>query len=349
MPGAFGGKPISYEQSLGALRSVTGEIDPKTAALEKFLGALSLAPVLPKNPVTAGALLGGADRALSADPVTSLLGRAGSTAVGAGVGAATGKLLDMAFTGARSLFATKPAANLIAKQAERAKSAAQLYGAAMAEGKAAAVTPQIQSFLAEPDVAEIVGELQQTRPFANVAPDSPEMLDAVYKTLSDRAAQVKKGLEAVSPNRPNIGRFRRQDIQAAKTQALGAMDTTMPSYREAVNDFATRSREMDALRRGYDALIKKAANTAPSAKQLTRTTPEAFADWTTTAQPEELQGAVQGLLGGTKQEVLADNLLSLHRRGRAAMSAAGPLLRTIQPNASLPASLGLLGLYGASR
>lgn len=348
-PKSYGGKPIDYQTSLNAVRSLTGEIDPGVSGMEKFVGSLATLPFLPANPAAAGAALGGLDRLLNADPVESATGRAVSTAAGAGAGALLGKLTDMAVTAGRSVFAAKPAANLLAKQAERAAAAKRLYSAALAEGKGTTGTQAIQSFLAEPDVAEIVAELQQTRPFQGVASNSPEMLDAVYKTLADRSAQIKKGLEAVSPTRPNIGRFREQDVGAAKEQALTAFDTSMPSYRKAVDDFAKRSKELDAIRRGYEATIKKAANAAPSAKQLTRSTPEAFAEWAGTAKPMELGGASQGILGAVKQELLADPFLSLHSRGRGAASAAGSLLRVAQPNQLPLSQLGLASLYGYTR
>ncbi len=346
-PSMFGGQPISYQQSLNALRGVTGEIDPKTAALERFLGSLATLRFLPKNPMAAGALLGGSDQLLSADQ-ESVPERAAATAGGTFVGGLLGKATDVGVTAARvginALRGEAPtfSALLLQKQAERAASAAKLYDAAIAEGQGKTATPAIKSFLAEPDIAEIVGELQGTRQFANTPAESPEMLDAVYKTLSDRAGQIKKGLDAVSPTRPNIGRFRGQDIAAAQQQGLAAMDPVMPTYREAVDDFAARSKEMDAIKRGYVALVKKTSGGLPSVNQATKSTPEAFADWAG-KKGSNVPAAVQGLLSGVSTGAQTGIGATLKTLG-----AAPSLLRLVEPDA-LPIATGTLtGAYGAT-
>jgi hypothetical protein len=283
--------------------------------------------------------------------------------------------------------AEKPAALLLRKQAERAASAKDLYAAAAAEGKAHEATPAIRQFLSDPDIQDIVTGLQQTDQFANVSPESYDMLDAIYKTLSDQAKQAQKGLDALSPTKANQGRFRLSDIKGKQqkllramgapgasvvqeTQTIPAMTTAQsprpdtrtalgnfrdmftvaakrgegtpqqqmarralerhsaessiepirggagpheltteriqyapavaPTYERAVQDYAKRSAEIDAIQRGYEALRSSLSNSLPTAKNLTRKTPEAFAEWAVKASPVEVAGAREGILGGLK-------------------------------------------------
>lgn len=345
------GNGIPYEQSLKALREITGGIGGKTAAAERFAGSLAALPFLPANPAIAGAVLGGADQALSADPA-SLAERAGKTALGTAGGAAVGKALDLGVTAARSVLAKTPAANLLDRAAQRSASANTNYAKALAEGVGKPATPQVQAFLAQPDVAEIVTELQSTRPFAGVPADDPKMLDAIYKTLSDRGAAVKKGLDAVSPNKPNIGRFRAADIKAAQSDALdaisgGTIPGPMPSYRNAVADFAEKSAGMDAVKQGVKAL-KTASGNSPSVNALLKSTPEAFAKWAATATDAQKEAAAQGILGELKTagRMRAGNILGtpLVPMPTKALRQAPGLLRMVEPNGSLVAKLSLLGL-----
>jgi len=224
----LGNTPLSYRQSLSTLREATGNIGGKTSIAEHMMGSLATLPFLPKNPAVAGGLLGGADQALSADPITSASdvgGRAVATGVGAGIGALTGKLLDQAVAAGRAKFGQSSAANVLKREASRATAASENYAKAIAEGQGKAPTPAILRVLNKPDIAVIADELLQTRKFQGMDPHSPEVLDAIYKTLSDQAATAKRGLDAVTPNKANIGRFRLSDIRSAQSELLNAMES----------------------------------------------------------------------------------------------------------------------------
>ena len=127
----------------------------------------------------------------------------------------------------------------------------------------------VRAFVNEPDIADIVSRLQGQRQFANVDATDPVMLDAIYKDLSDQSAAIKRGLAGANPK--NMGRFAQQDIQGAKQQALNAYDTVMPSYRDAVNDFADQSQQIDAYRKAYGAFRTALSPNIPSANNLGRT------------------------------------------------------------------------------
>lgn len=225
-----GNKPMSYSESLKNLRETTGEIGSKTALAEKFLGGLyamrMLPPSIAKNPVASGALLAGSDEALNADPDESLAERGVRTAAGATAGGILGRAAGIVSSGVGSMFGKSAAATLLAKNAERAAAAKTLYAAALDEGQGKAATAAVSNFLKEPDIAEIVSDLQKTRPFQSVSASDPRMLDAVYKELSDRAIQIRKGLDAVTPNRANSRRFGIEDIDAAKQRLLNALEAS---------------------------------------------------------------------------------------------------------------------------
>lgn len=82
-----------FDASRKALDTSTANIGGKTSLLEHAMGSLAIAPFLPGGAVKAGAVLGGADAALSADS-ESPLERLGKTALGAGSGAIAGRVAE---------------------------------------------------------------------------------------------------------------------------------------------------------------------------------------------------------------------------------------------------------------
>lgn len=295
-----------YREALGDLRHETGKLPTALKTGERIVGAMPLSKFLPGSAARGGAILGGASGALEADPDQGLLPRAIGTGAGAVGGALVGKLGELAVTGARTIAAPTAAANVLARKAQQALSARKLYSTALAEGQGKGPTPEVSQFLAQPDIAEIVGELQQTRPFQGVQPHEPKMLDAVYKTLSDRVAQLRKGLESPTPNRPNIGRFRMQDTKAAQGDLLDAvsggtsMPGPMPTYRDAVQDFAQQAKGIEGVNKGYDALRTRIGKTLPRSANLTKTTPESLEEWSRAADDASKEAAGEGVLGGVK-------------------------------------------------
>ncbi len=119
----------------------------------------------------------------------------------------------------------------------------------------------------------------------------------------------------------------------------------MPTYRDAVDDFARRSANMEALGKGVDALKGSLRETLPSSKDLMRKTPEAFAEWAKTASPDEVEMAKSGILGSTK---LAFGLPGWTKpMGRRALRKAPSLLRSADPN-DLDSNLARYGLLGVN-
>lgn len=331
----FTDNPMSYEESYDTLKRETGRINPVGRAVGKAAGAVATLPFLPANPAIAGAVFGGADQALDANPRESLEARLLQTGAGTALGAGVGYAGDLAVSGGRALLAKPTAKVLDDLVAAKTVKADKLYGKAIAEGQGK-TTPAIQNFLHKSDIQDIARELKQTREFANAADDSPEMLDAIYKVLSDRAALAKRQADAVTPNKPNIGRFRRKDIKAAQEEALDAMSGgvslpgPMPTYRTAVKEFAKDSRLEDAVMKGHDVVRSAQNKNVVAAKSLKNIGPEAFQKWLAKASPEELEMAVKGALGSTKEAWRKAPIYSIRKtQGLDATLALPSILRKI--------------------
>lgn len=261
------------------------------------------------------ALIGASGAAGVADAELSDARRAAGTVVGGVAGGLLGKGLEVAGTAVQGLAATKPIRSLIEMGLERAKAAKQLYNTAFAEGNANAMTPatqEIDDFLKEPLIASVVDDLQQVREFRNVPPNSPKMLDAIIKELSDRSGMIRRGQMAANPSRPNAGRIREQEVAGLKEQGLDAISGPtgpMPTYITAVQDYARRSRLMDAYRRGYESVRSEATVGLPSIGGIEKRAPESFGQWLqkqsrnlSPAETAELQKAgADGVAGATKE------------------------------------------------
>jgi len=201
-------------------------------------------------------------------------------------------------------------------QARRAADARRLYAIAEAEGKQAygPVTKQLDDFVNEPDIREIVDDLLATRQYRGMSPTDPKVLDGIYKELSDWAGVVAKGRLAPTPSRPNVGRIREQDIKAAGEQGLEAISGhggPMPTYARAVKNFAKQSREIEAYKRGYQALSSEAIVGLPGINTITQRSPEALGAWLakTRAHPEAVASAAEGVMGGTREAVRRMSLI----------------------------------------
>lgn len=235
----FTDRPLSYQESRDALRSVTDPIPTPIKMAVQVPGMLKTAALLPFTPAKAGMAIGAADQLLSADDMTP--GQRGRrTLVGVGVGGAMGRVADVGQVGARTLRAPNTAKTLARLDEARAASSGPLYDKALKTEGAAAVasggfaTPKVQALFKRPEVAEIAAGLKQLDEFQNVALESPAMLDAVYKVLSDRKGQLARQLDAVTVGRPNLGRFDKRSVEATQRAILDAMESPGVMTRPAI-------------------------------------------------------------------------------------------------------------------
>lgn len=97
----LGDAPLSYDESLANLRSLTGKLPEALKTGERMGGAIGLLaiPGATAAPALTGAVLGGADQALSADPMSAssrVLRTAGGAAMGAALPAVGGRVANLA-------------------------------------------------------------------------------------------------------------------------------------------------------------------------------------------------------------------------------------------------------------
>lgn len=193
----------------------------------KLVGGVAASAVVPGgwSGAQSGAAMAGADQALNNDPDSGLGNRAIRTGAGAVAGKYAGKYIDRGITAVRSMMQPAAATVRLRLLAARASSAKDLYDAAIAEGRGKIAPQAVQEFLASDDIAPIVQELQSTRVHANTAADAPEMLDAVYKYLSDQAGALRGKLGALTPRFAARGRVAAQDVRGAQNEMLDALET----------------------------------------------------------------------------------------------------------------------------
>lgn len=324
--------PLTYKQSLDALRGMTGKIPAGLRVAEQAVG--SMAVPVPKgwSAAKSGGVYGATSQALAADPIkdgTDLAMRAGKTALGGFIGNKAGKYIERGATALRGLKTPRYDEALIGQLRDRTNSARQLYASGMQEGRGKEATEAIQRFLGEEDIAPIVEELRQSPSMQGK--ELPDLLDALFKELSDQHGLVTKRLAQANPSRPNIqGRVRGADIQLQKDRLLTAMETPdvnvapsqsapsvqhrlerqlqttetpalMPSYRTAVEDFAARSKRLEDLRRGYQTQRVNMGTSTPADRNVTKYSPAAFSDWAGSATPQALDDATSGILGNVSQ------------------------------------------------
>lgn len=344
------GRPLPEVQN--EVNAETSDV-PFWSGAAKAVGLLGLTPMLPMSGAASGAILGGATGLLSNDPNATLGGRLAGGAVGAAGGAVVGNLADKAVTAARA--ALSPVAEQVRNGmlAQRAAQAKALFTKALSEGKNGATETQpILDFLTSPDIAPIVADLKASRTHANTDEFSPEMLDAVYKVLSDRGLVAKSKLAALVPRNANIGRVAANDITLAKQQALDAMsrgpNAPMPTYETAVKNFADNSRGIGAFDTGYDALRSTMGGNLVPAKSLSRAdrTSGSFADWLASVaqkNPEDVQNAANGITSGVRSAKSMKAVNAAAKLLRPADRARGLLLPNYAQKA-LPA--GLLAALG---
>lgn len=234
-----------YAQSLTDLRESAKTINPVARYGEKMLGAAPLAALLPGSPAIQGAILGGADQALAADP-ESLGRRAFNTAAGAGVGAAVGKLVDVGTSAVKAGFAKNPQANILARQADRAASAAKLYGAAQTEGEMNGANTAVRQFIQEPEVASRIEALQALEQYKNTPADSPQMMRALARSMSDEAKTLNKGMAVTDPSKPNTLREKAASLSDLKKRLINTVSN--PSEKPPLHlDVAEQRYETDPL------------------------------------------------------------------------------------------------------
>lgn len=348
----------SYRDAYNDIKGQTDKVPASAKIVGRVAAGIPAMAAIPGGGMLSGAIYGGADQALDANPDKGIGGRAASGAAGAVAGGLLGKAGEVVGLIPRLVRSPTSSANIIARQAARGAEANAGYATALAEGQGKTGTSAaVAHWLKQPDIAQIQQDLLATRQFAGKAPDSPEVLDGIYKVLSDHQQQIERGLEAATPTRPNTGRFRDEDINLAKQEGLDAMSggTTMPgpmpSYRPTVQNFAKASGDIKGLEIGQDALRNSLSKGVTTGKNIDATTKEAFTRWAQSpgTSPSQARAAAESVTGAAKEDLFKHPVANLF--GRRAVGTAPGLLRATgassQPLFDMLTKIGLLGADAA--
>jgi len=188
--------------------------------------------------------------------------------------------------------------------ATRAANARPLYAAAMAEGRGAEMTPQVRAVLDEPIMQRAMARLRTLDAFRDIPDESPEMLDALYKVLSDRHATIKAA-QLVDPE--NLGRFQQADLESLKGRFLDALGATgvvdvpvppmqvaqspAPSLRDAIEAHRTRLGQSVTRREG--TVMQQTAREALERRSAEAAVPAAV---TGTPAPRAVQREIRPMM-----------------------------------------------------
>lgn len=260
----------------GATQGAVRSIAARTGGAEAVPGARSLLDELNNaglgdEAIAADVLPSGARelrRAFNVSPQAAAPGRTKLLERGARVGQRSRDAL----TRATGLSPRTTRAGVDELVRDRAANANPLYAAARAEGAANRMTPptpQMDAFLNEPDVAAIAKELLQMQQFRGKSASDPEVLDAIYKVLSDRQGTLRTAQLA---NPRNLGRFEGENLGRLKQQGLDAIageGGPMPSYRPAVTEFADDSRLKAAYEKGIEMFNKPVGDIRAQMAEMT--------------------------------------------------------------------------------
>ncbi len=319
----------TYEQNRAAIDAATSELPPVSKIGGTLVGAYLTGriPGLPTNPVTAGAAIGGAGKALSADTM-SPLDRLKGTLVGAGEGALVGKATDMATSGIRALAAPRLDANLEARAVAQDAASSPKFDAFRALGDLGPLTPtgvlpngQPETILDLPLVARALRTVQGESPvLAKLPPTDARVLDAVYKRVGDKAFSAAHGYEPAEALRAL-----RSTIEDAANRAGG-------SYTDALASYAGPAAEQEAVTLGAKALRNELRPTGTAFRNAPSESPAAFSRWLPTASEGEQQGASEGVLGALKQSMLHEPIKTAAKAmvGMGPLGKAGPLARAAE-------------------
>ena len=248
-----------YREALSDIDAATGALPTSDRVIGQMIGAAPLA-MMGGSPAITGALIGGADQALDANPDESPLKRGAKTVAGAVGGAVLGRVGDVLATKARAAFSPTFAREAFNMGDDAKLINNQNYGAAEADAAGKVPTPAIRRVLANPHFAPIAENISSLPQFEGMSQTDPRFLNEMYQHLSDTETGVRKGLAALDPTKKNSKDAQLDAIATLKQQLLSAMEepgqihippvmgrapaietaqSPAPSTREAIDAFHT--------------------------------------------------------------------------------------------------------------
>ena len=213
-----------YAQAYQDVGALSNELPQTDRVIGKLIGGSALLPLLPANPAVAGAVLGGADQALSGQPGLTTGQRAFNTAVGAGVGGIAGKALGSLGTAAQASAAPTVGRSVLDLRAASKATDAINYPAAFEAAAPREPTPAIRTLFNDPNFDAIATALEKQPQWQGVDRTDPEFLGEIYKSLTDKGLSMDKGLVVFEPSQPNTKQATKEGVRLLKGKLLAAME-----------------------------------------------------------------------------------------------------------------------------
>lgn len=312
-----------YREALTDIHDAEAAAPRAVRVGNSLVGSTIGALATPGSAVRSGALYGGAEGLLKSDPDAGLGNRAASGAVGAGIGAAAGKLLPAAFEFGRNALgvarAKLPGRAALDRLADiRAKSGTS-YGVAEIEGTATPTSPPLAQVLQHPKLKKVVDAIRGTEEFANasdadVARETIRHMSALERRAEKSIASADDYLAGTELGKREWQALKQKIVSAAEqpTSFLAGggqqVPASMPSLRPAMEQRAAMEGERRASLKAA-AVARRGLNPrVVSEKQLETKSPEADLEWLQSlrGRPGEAQAAQDMLLSRTKETMGLD-------------------------------------------
>lgn len=295
-----------YRQSLEDIRQAERDAPATIRNLNAGIGSLIGAMATPGSTAARqAAAYSAATPLLSSDPDKRVVSR-GVESVASGLfGGLLGKAGEAVGTAVQSRFSPSLARVLNDFKAQRAEASGPGYRAFRALSPLK-VTPQLESLIGTidpatgtladggsaglPIVRRAIETVKGESPVLAKLPDNhPEVLDAVYKRIGNKAFAATHGYQA--------GEARDALLPAIEESA----QLQSGSYADPVGKFRAFSEKRGAATRGANALLAEAKLSGPSPRQADEVGKVAFGKWADMASPAERDAAAQGIMGQMAQ------------------------------------------------
>lgn len=291
---------IPFDEALQDIRGAEASAPSAVRNFNRFagstIGALATPGSAVKSAATFGALggAGNADNRSLGDVLTN-------TAVGAGAGAAAGKIGETVGNLGRAAFSkTAGGANKALKntvsEADRIG-----FGAAEAEGHAAGGTsPKMQAKLTEPRYQPHADDIRQSFALQGKPGDDASVLLQLRNELSQQQSPIVQKISNASQGMPLTGR-QSADIQAMKNELVQAGEEAMPSLPHAVENSKVLRGEHGAFKNTLKSSRAVAKGSPTGINNLGKTDDEALKDAIAKMTPGQASAGTKGTLAALKE------------------------------------------------
>lgn len=340
-----------YDQARQEIEAVKQSVPAPLRVAETIAGSAPLA-LIPGSPAIVAAGTAAADQLANADPNVGVKARIGRAAVAAPIGGLVGKVGDMAVTKARSMLTPTLGAQQVTREANLAKTDADLFGKAHAEGRAAGMnppmTPASQAAFSDPTVMQYV-QMAATNPKNQGQPPSEIMMHA-YRFMSRQQGGILQKI-AQKGEYDAVLEDQADRLAASKAKLRDAITQLAPTFPQANAAHATAMGEQGAAERASDVAKRVFQDSHIAGRRIKTQAPEIFERDAASAPVGQQEAAAQSVLGRLKEfpTVAHAGRIPIPLLPSRALLRAPALMRaTSAPSQGMIDLLTKLGVAGAT-